>query len=159
MAKFDFKGLDLYISELQKLEKNTSPAIGKAIYKGAGYVADQIRNAIQTLPTDDRIFVKGMRRGIHPDQKEGLLEGLGITKRENKNGFINVKVGFDWYNDVKTKQWPFGQPNVLVARAVESGTSFLPKTPVISRAVRDSRAKCEEIMKLTIDEEIQNIIK
>lgn len=159
MAKFEFQGIDEYIAELQKLEQETSSAMGKAIYKGAGLVADNIKAGIESLPTDDRKYVKGMRKGIHPKQKEGLINGLGIAKMENKNGFVNVKIGFNGYNTMVTDRWPNGQPNVLIARATESGTSFLEKYGYISKAVRNSKKQCEEIMKLTIDEEIQNIIK
>lgn len=158
MAKFEFKGIDEYIAELQKLEKETSSAIGKAIYNGAGLVADEVRGAILQLPEDSRWFVKdGMRKGLHPKQKEGLMNGLGIAKMENKNGFVNVKIGFNGYNDIVSYRWPQGQPNVLIARATESGTSFLPKYGFISKAIRNSKKQCEKIMQLTIDEEIQRI--
>lgn len=159
MAKFIFNGINEYIAELQALEKNTSPAIGKAIYNGAGWVADCIREAVLMLPVDPRIYVNDERWGIHPDQKEGLLDGLGISKLRNDNGYLNVKIGFDGYNKIKTDRWPNGQPNVMVARATESGTSFLPKFGTISQTVRESRRECERVMRETIDEEIQNIIK
>lgn len=159
MAKFIFNGINEYIAELQALEKNASPAIGKAIYNGAGWVADCIREAVLMLPVDRRWYVKGQRDGIHPDQKEGLLDGLGISKIRNDNGYKNVKIGFDGYNKIRTERWPNGQPNVLVARATESGTSFLPKYGTISQTVRESKKECERIMRETIDEEIQNITK
>ncbi len=159
MAKFIFNGINEYIAELQSLEKNTSPAIGKAIYNGAGWVADCIREAVLMLPVDPRVYVNDERWGIHPDQKEGLLDGLGISKLRNDNGYLNVKIGFDGYNKIQTERWPNGQPNVMVARATESGTSFLPKFGTISQTVRESRRECERVMRETIDEEIQKITK
>ena len=76
----------------------------------------------------------------------------------NDNGFYNVKIGFDGYNSVKTKTWPQGQPNMMVARAVESGTSWMQKQPFMRKAEQSSRSQCEKVMSETVDKEIEKII-
>ena len=77
----------------------------------------------------------------------------------NDNGFRNVKIGFDGYNRVKTKTWPQGQPNLMVARAIESGTSWMQKQPFMRRAEASAKGPCEQAMAETVDKEIQKIVE
>ena len=74
------------------------------------------------------------------------------------NGFYNVKIGFDGYNSVKTKRWPSGQPNAMVARSIESGTSWMTKQPFMRKAEQASKSQCEHVMSETVDIEIKKII-
>ena len=159
MAKFQFEGVDKLISQYQKLEKNTEPMIGKAIYKGAGVVMKACESAVSNLSTDNRFGTsENPTTGPSTIQKIGLQHALGIAKMRNDNGFYNVKIGFDGYNNVKTKTWPQGQPNMMVARAVESGTSWMSKQPFMRKAEQSSRSQCEKVMSETVDREIQKLI-
>ena len=52
MAKMTIKGLDEYAAKLQKLSGGEADKIMKrAVYEGAGRMADKIRAAIQALPS------------------------------------------------------------------------------------------------------------
>ena len=92
-------------------------------------------------------------------QKRGLIDGFGISGLQNDNGFHNVKLGFDGYNATKTEDYPNGQPNQLVARGVESGTSWKQKKPFIRPAINASRKEAEKKMAEVIDEEIQKLME
>lgn len=159
MAKFQFEGVDELVAQYKKLDENTEKVIGKAIYNGAGVVARAVAASIESISTDNR-FGTAENPTIGPStiQKIGLQRALGITKMRNDNGFVNVKIGFDGYNSVKTKTWPQGQPNMMVARSVESGTSWMQKQPFMRKAEQSSRSQCEKVMSETVDREIQNII-
>ena len=50
MAKITFPGLTDYELMLSKLEDSTDEMIGKAVYAGAGIVADAIKENIKALP-------------------------------------------------------------------------------------------------------------
>lgn len=141
MATIKFKGLEEYELQLSRLEKMTPEIAGRAIYQGAKIVADEIRKEIENLPVmhGHGTEKSKLRAGITNTQKEGLLDGLGITPLGEKDGFYNVKIGFDGYNKVKTKRYPNGQPNQLVARGAESGTSWKGKSPFVRPALK--RAK------------------
>ncbi len=52
-----------------------------------------------------------------------------------------------------------GQPNQLVARGVESGSSWKLKHPFIRPAVTRSRKKAEAKMAEILDQEIEKIMK
>lgn len=138
MAKIQVKLGDEYLAKINKLSLVTRDQVcGRAVYAGAAVAADAVRDEIKSLPTDNR-FVKGGDKLTGPGerQKQGLLDSLGVTPMsDDGRGFLNVKIGFDGYNKIKTKRWPKGQPNQMVARAVERGTSFMMQNPFMKRAV------------------------
>ena len=146
---------------LSKLEDSTDEMIGKAVYAGAGIVADAIKDSIKALP-----IVRGygtednpLPGGVTAPQKAGLIDGHRIGTMQNDMGYLNGKIGFDGYNATKTEKYPQGQPNQLVARGVESGTSWKKKKPFIRPAVNASRNRAEAEMARILDEEIKKVSK
>ena len=159
MAKFQFEGVDKLIDQYKKLEGDSEKMIGKAIYNGAGVVMKACVAAVEGISTDNRFGTpENQTSGPSSIQKIGLQKAIGISKMRDDNGFRNVKIGFDGYNSVKTKRWPQGQPNMMVARAVESGTSWMQKQPFMRKAEQSSRSACEKVMSETVDAEIKRII-
>lgn len=155
------KGLDSYISYLQKIDSVTDEAIGEAVYEMAKVVADSVRSGIQALPTVSNqaniaTYKKGYSR-LSDEEKQGLLDGFGVSPMQDDGGYINVKLGFDGYNSVKTKKYPKGQPNALIARVTESGSSYREKTPFIRPAVKAARKPAEKAGQAKIDEKIKSI--
>ena len=161
MATSQFRGLEEYALKLSKLGAATEKVAGKAIFAGAKVVADEVRKNINALPVRKAEYgtVKNPLSGITQTQKRGLLDGFGISPLSDDNGYYNVKLGFDGYNDTHTDKYPGGQPNQLVARGVESGTSWLKKMPFMAPALKKSREKAVQEMQRTIDEEIAKTIK
>lgn len=164
MAAFTFKGLEEYELKLAKLERSTEKIIGKAVYAGAGIVADAVRKNIGSLPIVSPKNSFGTATtpisGVTAAQKAGLLDGgFGVSRMQLDNGYYHVKLGFDGYNRTRTKKYPSGQPNILIARSVENGTSFRTKHPFVSPAVRGSRKAAEQKMKEVLDEEINRLEK
>lgn len=160
MAKITFKGLSEYEVQLSKLGKAAEGMIRKAVYSGAGVVADEIRTGIENLPIVSGYGTKEepLPGGVTKAQKQGLLDGLGLTPMRNDNGFQNVKIGFDGYNKTKTKKFPNGQPNTLVARGVESGTSWKKKKPFVRLSVNKAKPVAEQTMQTILDNEIKKIM-
>ena len=160
MAKFQFEGVDKLVAQYEKLADKSIEVIGKAIYNGARVVMKAVSGAVDNIGTDNR-FGTSENPTIGPTaiQKIGLQQSLGITKMRADGDFWNVKIGFDGYNNVKTKKWPQGQPNSMVARSVESGTSWMSKQPFMRNAEQSAKGPCEKVMAQTVDNEIQKIMK
>ena len=165
MAKMAVKGIDEYALKLSKLGAKSSETAGKAIYAGAEVVADAIKQNIDGLETvDDKYnliaYGKGKKSKLSKKQKEGLKKSFGITKmQKDSDGFYNVKLGFDGYNDIKTKKYPDGQPNQLIARIAESGSTFMDKTPFVRPALSKTKKQAQEVMQKVIDVETEKIMK
>ena len=150
--------IDEYIYKLDQMHANTEEMIGRSIFPGAAIVTDAIRAGIEGIPEAPSHYARGMKTGLTASQKAGLLDGLGIAVMRNDGGFLNVKVGMDGYNSTVTKRWPKGQPNALIIRALESGTSFQVRQPVIAPAIRSSRNAAIQKMKEQFDEETRKVM-
>lgn len=162
MAKFTVgTGIDKYISQLTNLEFEGGHIIGMAIYEGAKIVTDAVRSGIGNIPsqTSSGSGDSKMIRGITTLQRTGLYDGLGIATMKKDGSFWNVKVGMDGYNGIHTKKYPGGQPNAMIARSVESGTSFRQKTPFIGPAVNRTRGAAEQKMAEVYDREVAKLFK
>lgn len=152
------KGMDQYLSQLQNLEFDAPEAVRDAVFEGAKIVADAVKDSINSLPTDDSPYQEYIT-APRTVQKKGLAvrargTGFGISPMRNDNGYIHVKLGFDGYNTMRTKQHPGGQPNAMIARVFESGNSFTRKLSFVSKATRASKDAAERKMAETIDKRI-----
>ena len=154
MATWKFVGLDELVAEYNRVLNGEKDYIGKAVGAGAGIVADAVKTEIRGLPVNNQ-YNSGVITSV---QKKGLIDGFGIARLQDDNGYLNVKLGFDGYNGQKTKKYPNGQPNSVIARSVNSGSSFRKKNPFVDRATRANKAKCEQVMERTINDEITKLI-
>lgn len=161
MAKIDFSGLDEYAEKLAALgAKMERDIIGKAVYEGAAIAHSELNSEISLLPTDNHYGTPSHpQRGPNSVQKAGLHRGLGISHMRNDDGFFNVKIGFDGYNDIKTRRWPNGQPNVMIARAIVRGKSWLLPTKFVSKAVSRCEKKVRGVMQTTVEKEIYDFMR
>lgn len=163
MATFKTQGLDKYVAQLERLGKKTDTVISEAVYEMAKVVADEVKANLIALPSvPDTEGLKAFasepqqKIPITKAQKWGLVHSFGIASLRNEGGFIHVKIGFDGYNEVKTKTFPNGQPNALIARIIESGSSTREKTPFLRLALAASRKKGIEAARVKFDEAIHD---
>ena len=159
MAKMTIgKGMDEYLAKLGNLEFAAPGLVGQAIFEGAKIVTDQVRAEIEALPTAESKRVATPRDPTQVE-KDGLLDGLGVAKKKNDGGYINVKIGMDGYNTDKTKKYPRGKPNAMIARSIESGSTVMKRNAFISRAVNKTKKEAEAAMQKVIEEGIEKIVK
>lgn len=138
MAKFKFIGMDMYLKELQALEKGAVGVMKMGVYDGAKIIADEVRSQLRATIQ-------------HPEESTGELEkSFYLAEMTNKNGYVYTEMGFAGY-DRK------GVPNIIKARVMESGSSRQKKTPFIRKAVNSAKEACIAAMSKTVDEQIQKI--
>lgn len=162
MAKMTVTGLDEFSTKIYAIENGALKAVHKALYAGADVLADSLRESITALPAISDYeamgnYKKGTIGQITYKQRDGLLNSMGIAPHKDTGGAAETKIGFDGYNEVITKRWPNGQPNAMIARSVESGTSFMRKTPFVASAVRRSKERAQNAMSKAFDEEINKL--
>lgn len=156
MAKITFRGLDEYIRAIEKLGADSETMIERSIYPGAAVIADAVKAGINSLNTrEDGVRYGGGHKAPGPtaQEKHDLAESFGLAPMRNDAGYINTKAGFGGYGSHKTKSFPRGVPNALVARSCESGTSWMNKQPFMRKAVTSSRKKAETEIIKAFDEE------
>lgn len=160
MAKLKFKGLEEYENLLHRIYALTPDMIENTVKKGGDVMADAMRSAIESIPVDNRRVKNGETlNGISTLQKDGLLESFGVAPVRNDDGYVNVKLGFDGYNGIHTEKYPRGQPNAMIARAVNSGTSFRQKYPFVDQTVREYKKRTEDTMIKEFDKAMNAVVR
>lgn len=164
MAKMIYKKeLEDFASRIATVGEATAKICGKTVYEMAKIVADKVRENIDGMHYISD--AEGIRRYLNDEkteltysEKKGLQESFGVSQMQNDNGYLNVKLGFDGYNSVKTQTYPDGQPNVMIARAIESGSPYRDKNPFVRRAVNAAKSECMKKANEVFNEEVQKIM-
>ena len=157
MPKLEYNGLEEFGAILSDMEPQTEAVLKMAVYDGAHQVFEELKRQIQNLPTSDS--KKGGKRDITEQQKQGLLSGMYGSTIQTKDGAVYTFIGFTGYNSVRTKKHPKGQPNILIARSVESGGTYMNKRPFVSKTVNAARAKALAATKSTFEQQMEKITK
>lgn len=135
MATIEFKGLAAYQKQIAELSnpKTIESMCKYSIYDAAGYVLEEIKKAT-------------------PVDTGDLRDSLCTTPMQSEDGFIYEKLDFAGY-DRK------GTPNMLKARAIESGTSTIPKRPFVRPTVRRCAKVAEFMMDKAVNEYLSHFMK
>ena len=147
MAKLTLHGWDKLEKGLQRMssQKTVDGIAKRAIYVGAEVMADALGAAVDNVPKSNN-----WAKGLGPKQADGLKAGVGVSTMKNNGGVISNAVGFSGYNE-------YGQPNVMLARAWEGGSSINPATHAFSSAIRQARGNAESAMAEQANEDFQNV--
>lgn len=132
----DVAELDLLGRDLRAVGRRADGVAKRALFQGARVAADALRQSVDSLErvTDAQVinsWKKGVPTVLSVSQKNGLRDSLGISPFKTKDGAVRTSVGFSGYNDIKTKRWPNGQPNIMVAASCEHGSSAMLEQPFI----------------------------
>ena len=157
MASFESQGLDDFINLAIFTDRQINSVIGRSIHPGARLMANAVKKAMKDIPVDDGSHHHGKRRGISTIQKEDLDKSFGIAKiRKTRHGW-DVKLGFDGYNRIVTKKYPKGQPNAMIARSINSGTSFMRSYPFMDMTVEANEEATVQKISDQFDKELDKI--
>lgn len=159
MAKVKTTGLNEVLKMFEELSVNTEEIFKDVTKKGASVTTDVMRSEISSLKTTDEYAPKNGKRYAMKSDVKGLLDSLGYTPVKEKITLYNANVGFDGYNSNKTKKYPQGHANRMVANAINKGTSFMYAQPFINRTKRKAQDKCVETMQAELDREIKKYTK
>lgn len=80
MGKMEIEAAEEFVSVLDRLVKNSDGIAKKAVYKGAGTAADEIKKEIESLPASG-IAIQGKKDkrkkiGVLPEEKDDLIKGF-----------------------------------------------------------------------------------
>lgn len=155
MAKLTVKGLDELLSFTNELSKSTDEILKIGMYDGVAIIADEVNRSIDGLKTQNGTSKEA--KYINDAQKQGLKDGFGVARYRSDNGVWSTVIGFNGYNRMKSRKYPDGQPNQMIARCVESGTSYTLKQPFMRQALTRVRKKAVETMQKKVISEINKL--
>ena len=159
MAKVKTKGLTETMKMFEQLTIQTDDIMKDVVKAGSAVTTDTMRTEIKALKTSGEYASKKGKRYPAPVDVEGLLDSLGYTPVDEKGTIFNANVGFDGYNSHKTKKYPNGHANRMIANAINKGTSFLHAQPFINRTRKQAQDKCVNEMQKELDKAIKKISK
>ena len=133
MATLNVSELAVLDDFLDTLGIAWEPVAKQGLYEGAREMKEALVREIERLPVtkSDRYYFKAELplTALRPIEKEGLLEGVGISKMKRDKDGISVSIGFDGYNKN-------GTPNALVARSLAKGTSVQKPNRFVTRTFK-----------------------
>lgn len=154
MAHMGVEGMEEYIELLIQTDKQVERMCGRSIYPGAKLISNAVKGALKNVKTDDSYHKLaeryGRKHGITTKQLEGLIVSMGIARMRHRGDTYDVKLGFDGYNSI-------GQPNALIARSLNKGTSFLQAQPFMDTTVAQNQHAVEQAIVNQFEKELEKL--
>ncbi len=152
------EGMEELSRKLSALEEKAGDVAARALYAGAGVMADAYNQAVNSIKTDKfRYAFNGQKRSVSPEEKAALQGKIGIAKFDRDGSEVNTAVGISGggYVEIGGKRKAVRK----LANAINSGTSFMVKQPVFRRAKTKARAAASEAIAQRADQLIEEITK
>ena len=155
-------GIEELGAMLAKLDGKAYDVASAGLYQGAGKVGDAFTAATNRIITEPyhylaRPDITGTKRYASPEEKAALLGKSGIA-RFNRNGDgVDTIIGISGaagYANVNGKRTAVR----VIARSINSGTSFMQKQPVYRKAVSASKGAAQEAIVKEIEKLFNEII-
>jgi HK97 gp10 family phage protein len=152
-------GMEEISEMLQQMEKAAPGVANRALYVGAGIMAEEInREAAGIEASHDWYAVNGYMRLPTEEEKAAVLSvGVGVAKFEKNGTESNTSVGYSnaGYATVRGKK----KAIPLIANAINSGTSFMNKQPFFRKAVNSGSKKAIQAMKEAVEADFNAMTK
>lgn len=178
--KVDTSGLTELGQMLRALREAAPGVAAKALYDGAGIVADAVSRESKGIRTSPfKYAYGGAQRKPSPEEK-AILEtaGVGIAKFRKNGVEVNTVVGYDdsgyvevpykprndkrkqfYRTSYKSQGGKLAKAAPQIANAINSGTSFMQKDPFFRRAERRSQRKATETIEQEFVKNVEEIAK
>lgn len=155
------EGMDALSEMLSELEDKAPAVAARALYEGAGLMADAVNQGVASIKTEPFRWAarsRGETRLPSPEEKEIVqAAAAGIAKFDKNGSEVETSVGFrnSGYAELKGKMVPIPR----IVNSINSGTSFMRKQPFVRKAASGASNRAIEAMQKRIEEEFEAIGK
>jgi hypothetical protein len=149
-------GIESLERMLQKLGDRAQDIAAEALFDGVDVIADAYTRAANGIRAERRGGKEDREqaRWPTPEEKEAVQK-IGVARFDKNEDSVDTSVGpSKRYATVDGKR----KPIPLIARAINSGTSFMHKQPVFRRAVSQNRKAARDKIVATAEKRINEII-
>lgn len=159
MATVVKSGFDELIKEFDGIADHSGAMASQAVYAGAGMMADKLRNSVESLETDD--VRKHKDKTLLPYEKEALERGLTVERfiHDKSRDYTQTAITFHGKTDHRTASYPDGVPTILLARAINAGTTFRSPNRYFINTVNRNRKNVKQLMVETAEKELKKYVK
>ena len=153
------QGLESFQTGLENLASSISKINNMALYEAAGIVAEEMKSALETLPTyDDWYGTPGYPLyGATPSEKSQLIANFGIAKFRSSGDGSQTSLGFTGYVNTPSTKYGDRVPTGMLMQAINYGTQFRKATHTLDRVERNAKAKAVQAAQEKIDQEIKKL--
>lgn len=150
-------GIEQLSNMLGNLGDNTERIASGALFEGAAVMANAYRAAANSIVTGARRYHKEPGGRLPTPAEKAAVQNVGIAKFRHEGGAeVDTMIGMpEGYADVNGHK----KAIKLIARSINSGTSFMQKQPVFRKASRTAKGPAEAAMVAKADEMIGQITK
>jgi hypothetical protein len=153
------QGIEELSRMLQDLEGQAPEIAAKALYEGAGIMADAYTQAAGEIKAEKfRYAFNGRKRLPSFEEKAAILWKSGVAKFQKNGSEVNTSVGVSG----KLGYAEINGHKVAVRKliyAINSGTSFMTKQPVFRRAATKAGPAASAAIISKAEEEINKLTK
>jgi len=135
-----WEGADELLRKMDKLPEKAAKIAAKALYEGAGVMADAVSQAVHGIATENFQYAAGGRKRLPSPEEKAILEKAkhGVARFRNDGTKIQTSIGFDnsGYAELNGKT----KPIPLIANSINHGTSFMKKQPFLRKAFSQNQS-------------------
>jgi hypothetical protein len=149
-------GIESLERMLQKLGDKAQDIAAEALYDGVDVIADAYTRAAKGIRAEKQSGRRNRTeaRWPTPEEKEAVQK-IGVARFEKNTDSVDTSVGpSKGYTTISGKR----KAIQLIARSINSGTSFMHKQPVFRQAVSRNRKAAKEKIVSTAEKRINEII-
>ncbi len=153
------QGLNIFQTNLENLASGISKINSMALYEAAGIVAEEMKNALESLPTYDKWYgTDGYPLyGATPSEKAQIIENFGIADFRNTGDGSQTSLGFTGYVNTPSTKYGGKVPTGMLMQAINYGTQFRHGTHTLDRVERNAKNKAIQAAQDKIDQEIKKL--
>ena len=152
-------GLDEFGKMLDQLNEKAQDVASGALFEGAGVVADAFSGAINSIVSEPFKWGTTKHKRYASHEEKAALRGKSGIAHFHKNGAeVDTLIGITGnagYVQIGNKM----KAVRLIARSINSGTSFMRKQPVFRKAVNSSKGAASEAIVAKAEAMLQEMIK
>ena len=154
---FHVSGMDELNSRMEKLGGEALHIAAEGLYEGAGVVADAVSSAVNGIVTEKfKYAAGGKKRKPSPEEKALLTSAKkGVAKFRSNGTEVQTSVGMQnaGYGNINGKSKPVPQ----IANAINSGTSFMQKQPIMRKAFSQPKGAATGVIEGAIRERLDKL--
>lgn len=160
MPEVKMTGIDELLRKFSTLERNSQKIIKPALYERAAVALRELKKTtgdLQTSHYDPKNDAP--RKYLNHNQKLGLQNSIGVWKMQRSDGKWTVRIGFANYNNLTSKKYLNGQPNLLIARSIEKGTKYNARNDFVGKARKLAQDPAVKAFGKELQEQLNNQFK
>lgn len=146
----EWEGADELLRKMDKLPEKAAEIAAKALYEGAGVMADAVSKAVNGIATERFKYADGGKRRLPSPEEKAIVQNAkhGIARFRNDGTVIQTSIGYD--NSGYATLAGRTKPVPLIANSINHGTSFMQKQPFLRKAFSQNRSKALETIEAGI---------